>query len=318
MWLSWGALLAFMVVGTVYVAVNLDLSGLHSLGIAGMIALLLIAVAYTWEATLGTYATFRALGHTTSLAKLYVVTSASFTSSYLVPAKAGVFAWLFLCKVFLKIPLVTSSAQAVIETSIGILINTIIALLGIGMLFTEHDPWAFAGVAGAIGLMLVLVLVLDLRPIEAFLDRWPRSIQKPGKRIVGFAVQFRQQIRHASSGWLLITVVLYLVRLGVRAFCLYLVFSSLGTQVPILTILFAQAISSLLGWISMLPLGIGVKDLTLIALLTAVGVSQEIAVLGALVDRVLWSVVPLVIGTVSAGAIGAQKILSEGTMQGLE
>ena len=314
-WFTVGGALVFLIGGTAYVMLNMDFSSLGNLGAITLAALLLIAVAYTWEAALGTCALFRSLGYNTPLVRLYLVSCAGLASIYILPVKAGLPVWLVVCKVFLNIPPVASAAQALIATSVGVFFGALLSMIGIGLLFPTHNAYILAALACIFSLVVAVALGLDLRRIEPLLDSWPDRIRKWAHRILRFALEFQQLIRQASKSWLLVAVGLYLIRLWLRAVCLYIVFSSVGATVPVSSILFAQALSGLVGWISMLPMGIGVKDATLVVLLAAIGVSDEVAVLGGVVDRMLWSMVPIAVGTISASILGLQEANRTGDLQ---
>lgn len=313
--LTVGTTLVLLIGGTAYVMLNMDFSSLRGLGAITLAVLLLIAVAYTWEAALGTCAVFRSLGYRTPLVRLYLVSCAGLASAYVLPVKAGVPVWLVLCKVFLSIPPVASTAQALIATSLGVFFGALLSIIGIGLLFPERDAYIFVALACIFSLVVAVALALDLRRIEPLLESWPDQIRKWAHRVLRFALEFQQLIRQASKTWLLVAVGLYLIRLWLRAVCLYIVFSSVGATVPLSNILFAQAISGLAGWISMLPMGIGVKDVTLVVLVAATGVSHQVAVLGGVVDRMLWSLVPIALGTISASIMGFQEASRRGELQ---
>ena len=102
---------------------------------------------------------------------------------------------------------------------------------------------------------------------------------------------------------------LYLVRLAVRAFCIYLVLQDLGVRSSVLDLVFVQSISGVIGIVSMLPMGIGAKDVSLTVLMVQIGVPHSVALAAALIDRTLWTFVPLVVGIVSANILGIARVV---------
>jgi uncharacterized protein (TIRG00374 family) len=313
-WFTIGGILVLLIGGTVYVMLNMDFSFV-SLGGITLAVLLLIALVYTLGAALGNYVVFRSLGYKTSFLRLYLVSYAGLASLFSMPFKMGVPVWVVLCKAFLDIPPAASSAQVFLVTSISVFFSSLLSILGIGLLFQKRDAYSFLVLAYTLILLIAVTLVLDLRRIEPLLSGWPDWMRKWGQRVLRFALEFQQLIRQVSKAWLLAAVGLHLIRLWLRAVCLYIVFYSLGSTVPLSKILLMQAASGLAGWISMLPMGIGVKDVTLVVLLAAIGVSHEIAVLGGVVDRMLWSMVPIVLGTISASILGLHKASRGGDLQ---
>jgi uncharacterized protein (TIRG00374 family) len=83
----------------------------------------------------------------------------------------------------------------------------------------------------------------------------------------------------------------------------------MGAPSSVIDLLFIQAISGIIGIISMLPMGIGAKDTSLVVLMTQVGVPQSTALIAVLVDRTLWTLVPLVVGIISANILGVSNLM---------
>ena len=104
-------------------------------------------------------------------------------------------------------------------------------------------------------------------------------------------------------------IFLYLVRVAAREFCLFFVLRDMQVSVSVLDLVFVQSISGILGILSMLPMGIGVKDASQVVLMTQLGVPQSEALIAALIDRALWTFVPLVAGIISVNILGVNELL---------
>ena len=76
-----------------------------------------------------------------------------------------------------------------------------------------------------------------------------------------------------------------------------------------LDLVFVQSISGVIGILSMLPMGIGAKDASLTVLIIQLGVDRQVALVGVLVDRFLWTFVPLIAGIISANILGISDMM---------
>lgn len=82
--------------------------------------------------------------------------------------------------------------------------------------------------------------------------------------------------------------------------------AALGASVPLATVIAAFVLASTLGMISLVPGGLGVFDVALVALLAAHGISVEAAIAALVLYRVTYYLVPLIAALAAgAGELGA-------------
>ena len=72
-----------------------------------------------------------------------------------------------------------------------------------------------------------------------------------------------------------------------------------NSAISFFTILAISAIGNLASTLSVLPMGIGTKDLSLIYLFSLTGVEKELVLIMLLYDRIIWIFIPLIFGTIS-------------------
>jgi len=96
------------------------------------------------------------------------------------------------------------------------------------------------------------------------------------------------------------------VLLGVRSFYAFQLF---GGSMNVMQLVGISAAAFALGSVSLLPMGLGVRDATLVALFVQAGADRDVAIAVAALDRLLSTGVPFLLGLLSAQILGVQAIL---------
>lgn len=107
---------------------------------------------------------------------------------------------------------------------------------------------------------------------------------------------------------MLVALLLSLSRLLVIALTFGVILAFLGVMLPFWDLLAIKAISRVAGFVSMIPMGLGVHEVTLVGLLSAQGTSGDVAVLAAVVDRLATTGVLFVLGAIAAGVVGSRLV----------
>jgi SAM-dependent methyltransferase len=92
---------------------------------------------------------------------------------------------------------------------------------------------------------------------------------------------------------------------GVRSFCAFQLF---GGSMNVVELVGISAAAFTLGSLSLLPMGLGVRDATLVALFVQAGADRDVAIAVAAFDRLLSTGVPLLLGILSAQILGLRAI----------
>jgi uncharacterized protein (TIRG00374 family) len=294
--LSVGFLLMF-----VWLAIRFDtLALLGQLDPLLVLILIALSVLYLLQRVLATKILLRGMGYDVPFKGMYLAITASLPTNYTTPAKVGVPIRLALFKEFLGIPVSVGMASVFMETALGLVIAAIIAFFGTIHLFRHFLP----GFEVVMLLLMAGIVVMYFLPIPAVSRPSHRFLGKYLQRMTDFVTKFRDSIRLTSRSTLLVIVVLQLMRIVIRTLATYAILLQFNVNVSMLALLYIQAISGTIGMLSMLPMGLGARDLSSVVLMTQIGVPGDVAVLAAAMDRLLWTLVPFGLGVVSVNALG--------------
>ncbi len=232
---------------------------------------------------------------------LIILLSTSANSA--VPFPAGIPIRAALQKQIVHISLAKSAGAMVIETLIGYGIVTACALVS-GFLWFRATfdqllddfrgaPLVSAGLAGSFLAVCVVWM------ISAKKKKMWRSITD--------ACHQALKARIAPLGGMaviaLVSMLLALIRFE-------LILQAMGINTPHGPLLGALLISRLAGVASLLPMGVGVRDVSLVSMLVLLGISGPYAIAAAAVDRIIMTVPYLGGGMIAAHLLGRQVIVS--------
>lgn len=309
-WITLSILLTLFVIGIILLTHLLRDLNWSSIGRAAPLYLgliLILSIAETTFYTLAVYVLIRASGYNPSLLRTYLVLTSSLSTNYITPIKAGVPLRVYLYKQFLGIPVAIGTALIAVELLIGIVIPLVIAVVGVVSLFP------FFGLVGPLILLIVVVgcaiAILYFSPerIRPLAQRLP--FQRLVQRVMRFSEQVRNGLVNLPALGLLSMAGLVALTFAAVTVRLYVILQMLGYSVNPLALLYAQMISVTSGNISLIPMGLGVRDASLTLLLLHLGVPHEVAVSVAIIQRLLSPGWPLLLGLVSSSILGTQMIL---------
>ncbi|GBC60384.1 hypothetical protein DENIS_1336 [Desulfonema ishimotonii] len=262
------------------------------LGWGLFLILISIAIFCIMENILASQILLRGMGYNVSFTKLYLILTTSLVANYSAPTKIGVPVRIFLYKKILGIPFPVCTANVSLEICIGIGTGGLISLIGIIHLFDDIllNNWIL--------LFCFFIPVILFFGVKFFVKSLSLTSQF-FQRIFHFFNVFNDSIKKVSKTALLIFIVLLVIRLVIRCMITYTVLQRFRYNISPLDIFYVQSISGLISIISMVPMGLGAKDLSLVALLVRVGVPIEAGTLVAAVERVMWTIVPFLLGLFS-------------------
>lgn len=233
-------------------------------------AALIVASVQECTGTASAQAALSSFGQHAAFIRLLVITTVATTTNSIVPVPAGIPARIWLQKAWLGIPIHLSTSAIALEVLCGYGLLALLAMAG-GFLFgvnvlamsTRYLPLIVA--LTALTLMVVWLLREHLR-----------------SRLRQLAA-----LRPALSPTLL-TALLNVLIVALATLRLWLILRALGSDTAsIAEITAALCIARVAGVASMIPMGLGSRDVTLTGLLALSGIPLPIAVLAAGVDRVL-------------------------------
>ena len=241
-----------------------------------------------------------------SLGQLYLVVTASLAANYSTPVKAGIPLRVYLYKRFMKIGPATGSALVGLELLLGTLVPAVISILALVLLLPEGELALPLLVAAGAALAVAAIAFVRSRPYDRVAARLPL----PGiaRRLLAPGGGFVTAVRGVPLSSLATAAGVYaamFVFVGVRSFCAFELF---GGSMNVVELVGISAAAFTLGSISFLPMGLGVRDATLVALFVQAGADRDVAIAVTALDRVLSTGVPFLLGILSAQILGLRAV----------
>ncbi len=246
----------------------------------------------------------RGLGFRRSLKPVSLIVLAAGTATHVSPVKLGVPVRIFLLKKRLNVPISVGVGAFAVEVSLELLWMTIIFLLPIGH-FHEYGGLRVALIVFSLLFALFCGAVL-LRPqkISKFFSRF--VFKRQAQRIIDFGISLQQGLKRISKGALVLAAGLFVLRYITQAIFLYFVLSGFGYPMNPFYLLYAKNVAYVAGTVSMIPMGLGTKDITFMLVLSQMGVSKQVAISSALIDRFFHTFLPFGLGIISASILGVK------------
>jgi uncharacterized membrane protein YbhN (UPF0104 family)/SAM-dependent methyltransferase len=265
--------------------------------ITGILVACSVAIAYCLLA---------GAGISRSVGQLYLAVTASTAANYSTPLKAGIPLRVYLYKRLLGISPATGSALLGLEIILATLVPAAISLFALLLFLPEGGP----AVAGALTVMVSGAAAALAFIRSRFYDRAIVRLPLPGiaRRALAPSGDIVVALRDVPLGSLGAAAGIFaamFVLVGVRSFCAFQLF---GGSMSVVELVGISAAAFTLGSLSLLPMGLGVRDATLVALFAQAGADRDVAIAVAALDRLLSTGVPLLLGILSAQILGLRAI----------
>ncbi len=309
-WLAVGVIFTFFTISAgllVYLLHDMDWTMFRQVGLLYLALILLLSALSTGFYALSVYILVRISGHKTTFVKSYLVLTTSLSANYVTPIKAGIPLRIYLYKHFMDIPIATGTALIAVETMVGILTPAVIAVAGIALIFPSMGLVIPTALISILVVGLLIVLRVRVENLQLYLARFP--FLSFVARFIGFVERVQWALRQLPVAKILQVVLLVAVMLGLHSMRLWLVLSILGFRVSPLALLAVLTISLTAGNLSMIPMGLGVRDASFTLLLTQLGIPSEIALAAAVIQRLFSPGWPLLLGLISANILGVSELV---------
>ena len=239
-------------------------------------------------------------------AKVSSVLSAIFAASavgLVGDPKLGVPARLAYYKLLMNVPIRAGTAATIIESLIWLL------LMGIIVAIPGTMTQDYSTVLSIFALIIVVcVIALIILGPEAVDRLWlVGSILRKIKPVRNFIFDVRTAILSIKAGWLFVAFGWLTLTYLVDVWSVWFLAKGVGSDLEPIDIGHAIVISYLAGAASLVPLGLGVRDIAFAKLLENAGSTHEISALIVLYHRTLRTVVPLLLGFVISLFIARRK-----------
>ena len=300
-----GALAAFVA----WLLVSYDFSLLAELPASTIAILVALSVIYLALYGVGIALILRSLGAQRSLWRVYLVVSGAGTASYLGNFQLSVPVRLLLFNRLLDISYASGAASVALESVCWMV------LMGAGLLLASASldtlPWSVV-----IALLVLFCIALRYSiPILRLLTRLtPGKLAgvslQPAKTFAGDLIL---ALTRVQPSWLLVATILFTLNYAIDAYSLSLVVSVYDEHLSLWEALRAVILSYLAGLVTLIPMGLGVRDVSMVALLVKSGVSVDVATTATIVQRLLRTAIPLPLGFLSANLLGLREVLRRPT-----
>jgi len=245
-------------------------------------------------------------GANRSIGQLYLAVTASTAANYSTPLKAGIPLRVYLYKRLMGIGPATASALLGLEIILATLVPAAISFIALLIFLPGGGPAIGAAIVVSVGGAMAVLAFVRSGSYDRAIARLPlpriarRAVAPDGDIVVALrGVPLRSL--GAAAGIFAGMFVL----VGVRSYCAFQLF---GGSMNIVELVGISAAAFTLGSLSLLPMGLGVRDATLVALFVQAGADRDVAIAVAAFDRLLSTGVPLLLGIVSAQILGLRAM----------
>lgn len=237
-----------------------------------------------------------------SLSKLFQILFASYSLNYAGPLKLGIPVRVLLFKRVLGVPYGAGIVTVVATTGLDVLVIIILALA----LFA----WIY--ISPLVGLILGLATAIILTGLVWLFHRLPYTRPKRPRWLASFLSDLGNLSPFTISSALVISAIKSLL------ICLgsWIILVGIGGAISLAELTFVYLTSHLAGLLSFIPMGIGIKDASLIELLSRLEISSSVGIVFVAIDRLIWSLAPLLIGLVAGWHLGISEIIKSAREQG--
>ena len=281
-----------------------DWSPLRSVTLRDYSLLSALVVAQNAVGAASSLMVLRSLGHRAPYLSVLTITQASVTANYAAPGRLGMPARAVWQLHLLGVPLSVSTAGMVLETGVGLVYGGVVAVWS-AMALLGGVGGLLAPLAALLGMVMVMVWLGVRRADRAAASDSPRGGYLGP--IVAFFGNVRRAMATAQAATLWLTAVPWCAAILLTWWRGTIAMSAVGGQVDAIRLLQCMVLAYFAGQLSMIPMGLGAKDASLVALLGKSGVPAHTAIAFAALDRVATTGLTLVIGAICAGILGLKR-----------
>lgn len=230
-----------------------------------------------------------------SSARLFQILFASHSFNYAGPVKLGMPVRIFLFKQILGVPYSAGIATVMTTTGLDVCIMIVLVIV--------LSTWIY--VSPLVGFTVGLAIIIGLTGLAALTHRWAFIRLE---RFVWLA-RFLADIRNLSPLVTFCAMLLSATKLLLNSVAGWIVLTGLGASTGLDKFSLVYFSSHLAGLLSFIPMGLGVKDASVVELLSRMNTPPSISIAFVAIDRLVWSVIPLLIGLVAGWQLGISAMI---------
>ena len=223
-------------------------------------------------------------------------------SNYLFFAKFGIPVRVYLLKQLLHIPYRISISVKIIIIWLTLISIIISGLIG-SILSNELPPIVVKNIIvfGIIGFFILIIIRFLSFEIKSRIHSEINLFSK----IIKYSIECYNAFNKVSVKPQVIAFMGLIIKSMIYAYVSFIIINSISENtVSIYTVWAIQAVNSVVSLFSILPGGLGTKELSLIFLFNLSGIGKEEALVLAAYERLIWVVPPIIFGFISGGILG--------------
>ena len=235
------------------------------------------------------------LGYRVGFKNIALIHFTSISAHYSTPAKIGYPVTIYLLKKLENIPFAVSTATVVIELFVSVFITGMVGLIGSFMYFSDRLQ------SLTIGLPLILLAILLITFVVYLLFR-------KNKKIKALIVDLKESLKLLSARKI---IIYFMVQIAVQvaiAIHIIMITRFLKIDITFWHALVSHSSAFIIGAVSMVPMGLGTRDLSMVFYLSNFGVPSEIAIVVTAIQRVVTTGTGYLLGLTAGGIIGIKSI----------
>ncbi len=303
------SVLALLVIAgaAVYLASNFDYTQLAAIKWHSIAAGFGFVIAQTLFYALTSKVILSGMGYTRKFADILAANLISQIAKVTITSKLDMPAKIYLNKKILD--LTYPAAMLVVALRVFLMVFATAVIAGVLLLSVPEGrslmPPAFP--AAIIVLSIIGYLILSKTDLEKVSVRGPRLV----RRLLSFAVRTNRALREIPPGKLMAAFAILVANIVISVTFLLVLYYQLGYRPGVEVVFLSFTVSSLAGFFSMIPLGLGVVEASFVLLMDGFGYRPEVSSVVILVKRVVWTFSPLILSLPFAIAKGP-RFLSAG------
>jgi len=233
-------------------------------------------------------------GHPIKTKNIILIHFASISAHYSTPAKIGYPVSIYLLKKLENIPVTISTASIIMELFVSVFITAVVGLVGSILYFREQ----FQSLSN---LLLIVLLVIAIIFV-VFIVLYSNS-----QKLQDYLVELKAAIKLLTIKNFIIYFTLQLfVQFAVTIHVIMITYF-LGSEISFWYAMVSYSAAFIIGAVSMVPMGIGTRDVSMVYYLTGFGLPSDIAVIIVAIQRVITTGIGYLLGLIASSIIGLKS-----------
>lgn len=257
--------------------------------------LILVALYFAMNGVLivKNYYFLRVLGYCPKFKNIILIYFSATLAQQAVPGKLGYPAAAYLYKKFENVRLTDSTIFLATDFFMSILVLGSVAFLGSIVYFRGRTLLLVVGLTTVIGSILAILLFL-----KVYLKRTKKN------KLFNLVKSIQEGLKKFSVAKLIVVCLFYFADIILSGLFLHVLALALGGSVSLPKIIVADTSSFIFGALSMLPMGLGAQDASVLFYFKSFGVPLEVVAAIITVQRILIVGLNFSLGFLSAAALG--------------